>query len=357
MDKLLYQYNAYRIRRYIRNNNVDGLFSLLTHKKKIIRNMVIETCREIKLLLNIEQSWLKLLTNIINDSEESFEKVISAAKIMVSLCSHGWEILIVNLINRLLEHPDNLTRKQIIEIMSFLKIVRKKGSDHVLKEILDYLYANLSLHSTMGRMLGAIENDPSVLIGYFKETKDYQIRTHILIALGVVADETAINFLIQNIDANHEHIKKTAIKSLGETGSPQVIPVLQELLLEKLMDVVVQAIVIHGEDAMNITASALLAKEDAWRITEKLIELGIPKSEPFLIKILWLSSDAMVAKCFLNSGNQQLDHAARDWASDNGYLIKMEYGKKTPYWGCRKQINQSPAGNRTSNMVPGPSFL
>ena len=305
MDKLIYQYNAYRIRRCIRNNDVDGLLNLLAHKKKIIGNMVIETCGEIKLSLNVEQSWIKLLTNIINDSKESFEKIISAAKIMVSLCSHGWELLIINLIYRLLEQPDSLSSYQIIEMISFLKIIRKKGSDYVLKEISNYLYTNLTLHPMMGRMLGAIENNPLVLIGHFKETKDYRIRTHILIALGVVADETAIKFLIQNIDSNYEHIKKTAIKSLGETGSPQVIPVLQKLLLEKITDVVVQAIVIHGENAMEITASALLAKENAWRITEKLIELGIPNSEPFLIRILWLSSDPMVAKCFLNSGNRK----------------------------------------------------
>jgi hypothetical protein len=56
MDKLQYKYNAYRIRRHIRNNNVDALFSLMTHKKKIIRNMVIETCGEINLSLDIEQS-------------------------------------------------------------------------------------------------------------------------------------------------------------------------------------------------------------------------------------------------------------------------------------------------------------
>lgn len=336
MDKLLYRYNAFRIRRYIRNNDVDALFRLMTQKKKFLRNMVTETCGEIKLSLNIEQSWLKLLTNIINDPEESLENVISAAKIIVSLCSHGWELLIVNLIIRLIEDANSLTRNQIAEIISLLKIVRENGSNHVLEEIFHYLYTNLSLHSTMGRMLGAIVNDPLVLIGYFTDTKDCLIRTHILIALGVVADETAIDFLIKNIDANQEHLKKTAIKSLGETRSPQVIPVLQKLLLEKLMDVVVQAIVIHGEDAMNITASALLAKENVWGITKKLIELGISESEPFLIKILWLSSDVRVANCFLNSGNQQLDHAARNWASDNGYLIRMEYGKKNPYWGGRK---------------------
>jgi|GEM_PF-6558497 len=337
MDKLLYKYKAYHIRRNIRNNDVDGLFRLMTNKKKIMYNMVIDTCIESNVSLNIEQSWRKLLTSIINDSEESFEKVISAAKIMVSLCTHGWELIIVNLIRHLIEHLNSLTRHEILELISLLKIVRKKGSDHMLKEISDYLYTNLSLHFTLGRMLGAIENDSSILIGYFKETKDYLIRMHILIALAEVADETAIEFLIQNIGSNHEHINKTAIESLGGTGSPQAIPVLQKLLLEKFMDVVVQAIVIHGKDAIHITASSLLAKENAWRIAERLIGLGIPRSEPFLIKILWLSSDTMVAKYFLNSGNQQLYHAAHNWASDHGYLIKKEYGKKTPYWGGRKR--------------------
>lgn len=337
MDKLLYKYNAYRIGRNIRNIDVDALLSLITNKKKIMHNMVIQTCLESNVSLNIEQSWRKLLTSIINDSEESFEKAISAAKIMVSLCSHGWELIIVNLIRHLIEHLNSLTRHQILEIISLLKIVRKTGSEHMLKEISDCLYTNLSLHSTVGRMLGAIENDSSILIGYFKETKDYLIRMHILIALAEVADETAIDFLIQNIGSNHEHINKTAIESLGRTGSPQAIPVLQKLLLEKFMDVVVQAIVMHGEDAIHITASALLAKENAWRIAEGLIGLGIPGSEPFLIKILCLSSDTMVPKYFLNSGNQQLYHAARNWASDHGYLIKKEYGKKTPYWGGRKR--------------------
>jgi hypothetical protein len=333
MDNLLYKYKAYHIRRNILNNDVDALLSLMTNKKEIMYNMVIQTCIKSNVSLNIEQSWRKLLTSIINDSEESFEKVISAAKIMVSLCSHGWELIIVNLIRHLIEHLNSLTRHQILEIISLLKIVRKKGSDHMLKEISDYLYTNLSLHSMVGRMLGAIENDSSILIGYFKETKDYLIRMHILIALAEVADETAIDFLIQNIGSNHEHIYKTAIECLGETGSPKAIPVLQKLLLEKFTDVVVQAIVLHGEDAIHLTASALLAKENAWRIAERLIGLGIPRSERLLIKILSLSSDTMVAKYFLNSRNQQLYHAAHNWASDHGYLIKKEYGKKTPYWG------------------------
>lgn len=332
MDKLRYKYKAFHIRRNIRNNNVDALLSLMTNKKKTVCNMLIQTCIESNVSLNIEQSWRKLLTGIINDSEESFDKVISAANIMVSLCSHGWELIIVNLIRHLIENLSNLTRHEILETISLLKIVRKKGSDHILKEISDYLYTNLSLHSAVGRMLGAIENDSSILIGYFKETKNYLIRMHILIALAEVADEPAIDFLIQNIGSNHEHINKTAIESLGGTGLPQAIPVLQKLLLEKFMDVVVQAIVIHGEDAIHLTASALLAKENALRIAERFIGLGIPRSEPFLIKILWLSSDTMVAKYFLNSGNQQLYHAAHNWAIDHGYLIKKEYGKKTPYW-------------------------
>ena len=64
MVKLLYRYNAFRIRRYIRNNDVDALFRLMIHNKRFFRNMVTETCGEIKLSLNIERSLLKLLTNI-----------------------------------------------------------------------------------------------------------------------------------------------------------------------------------------------------------------------------------------------------------------------------------------------------
>lgn len=337
MDKVIKKFNAYRIRRHIRNNDVDALSDLMTHKKKFIRNMVIETCDEIKLPLDIEQSWLKLLTHVINDSKESFEKIISAAKMMVVLCGYGWEQRIVILISHVLKHPSRLTRFQILEIMSFLEIVRKKGSDQMLKEISDYLYTNLSIHATIGRMLGVIEKDSSTLINYFEKTKDDLIRTHILIALGVVADETAKHFIIEKMSASPWHIKKSVIEGIGETGSPRVIPVLQNLLLENLTDVVVQAIVIHGEDAISITASALLARENAWRVTERMIGLGIPGSEPFLIKILRLSSDPMVARCFLNSGNRRLDDAARNWADNNGYSIKMEHGRKSPNWGSRKR--------------------
>ena len=221
-------------------------------------------------MFKILKFWRKLLTSIINDSEESFEKVISAAKIMVSLCTHDGinnsEFNTVILSNTLTV----LKRHEILELISLLKIVRKKGSDHMLKEISDYLYTNLSLHFTLGRMLGAIENDSSILIGYFKETEDYLIRMSYINCIGEVAEETAIEFLIQNVGSNHERINKTAIESLGGTGSPQAIPVLQKLLLEKFMDVVVQAIVLHGKDAIHITASSLLAKENAWRIAERL---------------------------------------------------------------------------------------
>jgi hypothetical protein len=60
----------------------------------------------------------------------------------------------------------------------------------------------------------------------------------------------------------------------------------------------------------------------------------------------------MVATCFLNSGNRKLDYVARNWASDNGYLIKLEYGKKMAYCRSRRQMTQILTGKRTSNTAP-----
>jgi len=62
--------------------------------------------------------------------------------------------------------------------------------------------------------------------------------------------------------------------------------------------------------------------------------IGDPKVVDDLVKALDEQGDKDMAETFLNSGNDKLEQAARDWASSNGYqTITIPAGSTPMHWG------------------------
>jgi hypothetical protein len=69
------------------------------------------------------------------------------------------------------------------------------------------------------------------------------------------------------------------------------------------------------------------------------IQLGRRGSEPALIAALNAKGDTIMALAFLNSGNQKLDRAARDWAARRGYTVTTSPGTSIPpSWGAGRNL-------------------
>ena len=64
-----------------------------------------------------------------------------------------------------------------------------------------------------------------------------------------------------------------------------------------------------------------------------LIEIGASGTEDMLINALNVYGFSMMAEDFINSGNEKLEKAARDWAKKNNYTIYAMPGFGGKEWG------------------------
>lgn len=65
-----------------------------------------------------------------------------------------------------------------------------------------------------------------------------------------------------------------------------------------------------------------------------IIRLGIPNTESALEEILNTVGDKYIAVDYLNCGNERLDKAAREWASQRNYkIIQLPHAEKFVRWG------------------------
>ena len=67
-----------------------------------------------------------------------------------------------------------------------------------------------------------------------------------------------------------------------------------------------------------------------------LIEIGASGTEDMLIEALNLYGFSMMAEDFINSGNEKLEEAAREWAKKNNYIIYEMPGVGGKEWGGGK---------------------
>ncbi len=169
--------------------------------------------------------------------------------------------------------------------------------------------------------------------------------------------------LIACLSDQNRDVHESAIGALGDLGDKRAIAPLSEALpdwnlngalvsaLEKLgwkpasdaeqvYDWIGKQDTSHLKQAWDKTSKVLL--DDASSGDQRKIEnavysfvaLGEPKVVDDLVQALDDHGDKDMAETFLNSGNDKLEQAARDWASSNGYQTITLPADSTPmHWG------------------------
>jgi hypothetical protein len=169
--------------------------------------------------------------------------------------------------------------------------------------------------------------------------------------------------LVACLSDQNRDVHESAIGALGDLGDKRAISPLSEALPDwNLNGSLVSALEKLGwkptSDAEQIYAwigkqdSAHLKQE--WEKTRQVLlddvsssnhqkmenavysfmAIGDPKVVDDLVKALDEQGDKDMAETYLNSGNDKLEQAARDWASSNGYQTIMLPAGSTPmHWG------------------------
>jgi HEAT repeat protein len=162
----------------------------------------------------------------------------------------------------------------------------------------------------------------------------------------------------QNMD-----VKQGAIEALGNLGDKRAISPLSEALPDWNLNASLVAALeqLGWKPASNAEQIyAWIAKKDSahlkeqWEKTRQVLlddvsssnhqkmenavysfmALGDPKVVDDLVKALNDQGDKDMAETYLNSGNDKLEQAARDWASSNGYqTITIPTGSTPMHWG------------------------
>jgi HEAT repeat protein len=169
--------------------------------------------------------------------------------------------------------------------------------------------------------------------------------------------------LVACLSDQNRDVHESAIGALGNLGDKRAISPLSEALPDwNLNGVLVSALEKLGwkptSDAEQIYV--WIGKQDSthlkeqWNKTRQVLlddvsssnhqkmenavysfmAIGDPKVVDDLVKALDEQGDKDMAETFLNSGNDKLEQAARDWASSNGYqTITIPAGSTPMHWG------------------------
>lgn len=129
-------------------------------------------------------------------------------------------------------------------------------------------------------------------------------------ALGNIADPRAVSPLIAALKDQQPDVRRAAARALGKIDDPQAIATLEQALRDKNWEIVCAA-------------------------SSFYIRRGEAGSEDTLIEALNRVGGQEMAEVFLNSGNQKLEDAAREWASKNNYEVTFLQGTGSASWGSR----------------------
>jgi HEAT repeat protein len=159
-------------------------------------------------------------------------------------------------------------------------------------------------------------------------------------ALGEIKDPRAIRPLIDALKDPDAELSHGAARALSKFGEPVVEPMVGALKDSDPGFRRKAARVLGGINAPS-AVSALLA---AWRERDTAVIAGAisffvrraePGSEGILIDTLNKSGDEYTANVLLNCNNAQMEAAAREWATRNGYQIASGSPDEDATWGKR----------------------
>ena len=164
------------------------------------------------------------------------------------------------------------------------------------------------------------------------------------------AVKTAIRDTLKNQGAN---AVKPLVSGLVEPGADWIADVLADIgdpavpvLMEKLKDErrevrfgAAMALVKMKDKNPKAVAPfmAMMANRDLQGMADNypfFIKLGSPGTEELLVEVIRGYGDKTMCLDYLNCGNQRLDQAGREWASNNGYNVYSAPGTHGgPKWG------------------------
>ena len=147
---------------------------------------------------------------------------------------------------------------------------------------------------------------------------------------------------LESIDGGEEPVRDAAVMALASLGALAV-----NILIPALSDAspIVRREVAWGlaeiQDPRVEEALLLALHEDKLLIICGACKFYIERAaapEETLIRALKLHGDEHTAGIFLNSGNDRLAAAGRQWAKDHGYMIQSlpRFGSAASRWGSKK---------------------
>jgi len=185
-------------------------------------------------------------------------------------------------------------------------------------------------------------------------------------SLGKIGEKRAAAAIVPLLEKEGEelNVRKAAVDALGKLGDAKAIPALEECLADWQLNTRAAA-ALEALDwkpkGKTSEVRYMLAKRDKeglladWKETNKalladlrsgkeaasrnaaraLISLGQEESVKDLVNHLNNTRDKGIAEVCLNSGNAELNQAAKDWAKRNGYTV-MQFGtigQNSAGWG------------------------
>ena len=213
--------------------------------------------------------------------------------------------------------------------------------------------------------LGQIGDPVAVktLLTTLKKDENKNVQSAAASALGEIGDSKAVEPLIAALEDKSSEVRKEAARALGKIGDTVAV----EPLITKLKDedsrVRQSTAYALGELAISYASQADLRGGDttlktaienpqATRVLNDAItgqdldvlagayayyiRKGQDGTEPLLEKAIYISGTKEMAVDFLNSGNQQLEQAAQNWAESRNVNLPTDT-KKGPRWGEEKK--------------------
>lgn len=177
-------------------------------------------------------------------------------------------------------------------------------------------------------------------------------------ALGKIGDRKAVGPLINALGDNNSDVRKEAAKALGKIGDTTAVEPLIVSLKDKdsrvrqntafaLGELAVTQVTesaLRGSDSMIVTTienthatktlDTALAEEDLVVLAGAytyFIRKGEEGTEDLLEKALYIYGTEGMASDYSNSGNPQLEDAAREWAESRGATLPTDT-RKGPQW-------------------------
>jgi HEAT repeat protein len=160
--------------------------------------------------------------------------------------------------------------------------------------------------------------------------------------------ETVVGPLIESLHDPDSVVRMSAARGLSRVCTAEA---LDEFRREAVLEHLIQALQ-DPKPAVRGSAASGLCRVGGPRATTALAEalenenlgaiagpygyfirLGVPGSEPVLLRTLKVHGHLSMAEVYLNSGNPVLSKGAKEWLSDRSYGVRRVPGRtKTPKW-------------------------